>query len=418
MIETAPDSPYIISAQWVLPIARPPIENGYIRIQGDRICEVGRMADLPEYSRPEPPKAGTLLTPGLVNCHLHLEQSFPAVIAKAPGQPFTDWLLNVVRLLREQSSTKEKIQRCKSGAEELLRTGTTCVNDIASGPESLQVFDQMGLRGIVSLEVFHPDASTVNISGWIAAYQAFCQGYEDHSRLKPGLSPHSPYNVSPAAWIALLDACQPSAVHTHLAEFEDEALYLKRQPSCIQHLHQTILGRSFMPHSPATSPVEALGRHNLLNNRLIAAHAIHTSADDRECLRQHGVTIAHCPRSNLALHGKTLTAPNYQASGLTLGLGTDGRLSTPDLDLRAEARCAMQQHHWSAAQAVEAMTLAGAKTLGMDSQIGSLEPGKQADLVLWQAEAIGISPEAQLLHETTQAVQVMIAGQTRWKGGV
>lgn len=417
MIETATDCPSILTAQWVLPIARPPIENGYIRVEQGKITEVGKIHDLPEETRPAEPRAGSLLTPGLVNCHMHLEQSFPAPIHRAAEQSFTDWLLRVVRLLREQSLPSERMARCIRGGNELLSTGTTCVNDIASGPESLQVLDQMGLRGIVSLEVFHPDAVQVDIAHWITSYRAFRQGYEQHPRLKAGLSPHSPYNVSPTAWRALLEACLPPIIHTHLAEFEDETRYLAGQPASILALHQAILGRPFTPQCPAPSPVAYLAEFNLLNAHTIAAHAIHTTAEDREQLAHHGVTVAHCPRSNLALHGKTLSAADWEATGLSLGLGTDGRLSTPDLDLRAEARCAMRHHRWSAARALEAMTLAGAKTLGLDQQIGTLEPGKLADVVLWQsAPAVTDTPEACLLEETTQTVQVVIDGQTRWKG--
>lgn len=416
---TVSDSPILVlTAQWILPVAQAPIENGYIRIDGERIVALGAIHDLPATEREQLPipKPGSLLTPGLVNCHAHLEQFFDAPIRKTPEQPFTDWLLSVVRQLQQQASPEQKRERCVFGTQELLRTGTTCVNDIASGPESLQVLEKYGLRGIVSLEVFHPGHKTVNIAHWIDAYQRFSQEKPHHSKLHVGLSPHSPYNVAPAAWQALLDTGQPSLIHTHLAEFEDEVYYLQGKPSQISHLHQTILGRTFTAQQPANSPVEYLSRFQLLNPHTLVAHAIHTTPEDRQHLAEAGVTVAHCPRSNLALHGQTLKAAEWQDFAIPMGLGTDGRLSTPDLDLRAEARCAMSVHGWTARQALEAMTLNGACALHLEAEIGTLVPGKQADIVLWQAaSAVSDSAEEHLMQENTQAMAVFIAGQCRWQ---
>lgn len=386
-----------------------------MRVENGKITAVGRLADLAESECFQPPEEGSILTPGLVNCHLHLEQSFPEPITKSVDQPFTEWLFQVVQQLKNQSTHEEKSARCRFGVQELLQSGTTCVNDIASSRESLQALDVQGLRGIVSLEVFHPGGEPVQIAHWVSAFQNMQAGYTQHPRLSLGLSPHSPYNVSPEAWLAMAEACQPARIHSHVAEFEDEAQYLQGQPSCIEDLHQRILGRHFAPRHHASSPVAYLHQQQLLNARTVLAHAIHTTAADREALQAAGVGVAHCPRSNLALHGQTLRASEWQDSGIPMGLGTDGRLSTPDLDLRAEARCAMAQHGWNTQQALEAMTLSGAKALGMNDFIGSLSPGKWADLVLWKAQPFSGSPESAVLAESTSIQSVIIAGGVRFK---
>jgi 5-methylthioadenosine/S-adenosylhomocysteine deaminase len=398
----------------VLPVSGAPIENGFVAWDRETIIAVGSLAELPLGCPYEPPKPGTLLTPGLINCHLHLEQSFSQPIAKAPDEPFTNWLLKVVGLLQQHACSSEKLQRCKAGVEELLSTGTTCVNDIASGIESVQALADKGLRGIVSLEVFHPSVKPLNFGPWVQRYQEFTKAFEGQSLLQAGLSPHSPYNVSPAAWQALVDACKPALVHTHLAEFADETRYLQGEPSMIQDLHQAILKQAFAPQAPACSAVEYLSEFNLLNAQTIAAHAIEADADDRALLTQAGTAIAHCPRSNLALHGKTLKAADWD--GIPKGLGTDGRLSTENLDLRAEARCAQQLHGWSDAQTLAAMTLYGAQALHLEKIVGSLDTGKQADIVLWRANAaLGQSPEAQILDAGTTVEEVWIAGGRQWR---
>ena len=414
---TVTKSPSILTARWVLPVSAAPIQNGYVAIENGKIKTVGRLADLPaDCAYPEPEEA-SILTPGLVNCHTHLEQSFAEPIRKLQGEPFTEWLCKVVQTLRASSSAGEKIARCQTGAQELLESGTTCVNDIASGQESLLALDAKGLRGVVSLEVFHPGSDPIQIEHWLAAYRNLQEGYMDHVRLRIGLSPHSAYNVSPVAWQAMVEACQPWLIHSHLAEFEDETRYLQGQNSCIKDLHQRILGQRFSPAYHAPSPVAYLHGRQLLSAQTVLAHAIHTTAADRECLQAAGVGIAHCPRSNLALHGQTLRAADWQCYDIPLGLGTDGRLSTSDLDLRAEARCAMQQHGWSAVRALGAMTINGARVLAMANDIGSLEPGKWADMVLWKAQPFTDLPEDALLRPSTQAQQVLVAGQNRYKRG-
>lgn len=406
---------HIVTAQWVLPLNQAPIEQGFMAIADGKIIALGPLADLPSDWRAKRPESGTLLTPGLINAHVHLEQSFPAPIPKLPDEPFCDWLLKVVALTQRENDPAAKRARAFQGTRELLATGTTCVNDIASGPESFHALDTLGLRGLVSLEVFHPAFEPVSISHWVNRFQELQGIFTGQGRLRLGLSPHSPYNVSPAAWEALVEACCSIRVHAHLAEFVDEALYLQGEPSCIPILHQTILGKTFAPQQTADSAVRYLARFGLLNDSLVVAHAVETDATDRQRLAEAGVSVAHCPRSNLTLHGRTLKASECAEAGIPLALGTDGRLSTEDLDLRAEARCAMARHGWSAAEALAAITLHGAKALGLEGQIGVLSPGYEADYVLWQApQAVASQPEVAVLDEATQVSQVVIQGQTRW----
>lgn len=406
-----------LTAQWILPVSSQPIEWGFIAIQGSRIQAIGRYGDLPETLAISPPKAGTLITPGLVNTHIHLEQSFPEPILKAPNQSFVDWLLGVIQT-RSQNQPLARFHRCLQGAQEVLRTGTTFVNDIASGPESVEALQKTGLRGIVSLEVFHPGYHPININHWIDTYQIMLAAGEGHPLLEISLSPHSLYNVSPQAWQALQKALHPPLIHTHVAEFEAEMDYLAGKPSELETLHQQVLGKTFKPAAPTDSAIQTLLQHHLLNNPTLMAHAIHTTASDRQALASLPVGVAHCPRSNLALHNQTLRWQDWQDSGIPIGLGTDGRLSTPTLDLRDEARCAIRQHGWTNEEALYTMTLGGAQALQMAQEIGSLETGKRADLGVWQTVSSQPvdPPEAMLLHPETHVLEVVIDGQTQYRG--
>ena len=414
----------VLTAEWVLPVSSPPIYQGYLCIaENGRILSMGKLSERSDL--PFAP-SGTLLSPGLINTHLHLEQSFPAPIPKQPDTSFSRWLLDVVAHNRQSGSTADKMTRCRFGAAELLRTGTTCVNDIASGPESLEVLDTFGLRGIVSLECFHPagnQGEPLEISKLVDAYRAFSAEYERHPRLQTGLSPHSLYNVSLPAWEALREACQPPFIHSHVAEWNGEMAYFRDEENSIDDLHETLLGRRFAKPRPTRTPIQHLNDWDLLDSNTLLAHAIHTTAEDRALLAARGTAVAHCPRSNVFLHGDTFHWADWSDSGVKIALGTDGRLSVNDLDLRGEARAAMHRHGWDARQTLEMLTCKGASALNLCLDTGALEVGMWADCVLWQCTpAIGtvqdgdveLLPEEKLLAESTQVSAVYIAGVRRW----
>ncbi len=416
MINQAASERTYWSAQWVLPVSGAPIEWGFVAMESNRIQGVGRYQDLPPSLRVPAPRPGSLITPGLINAHVHLEQSFPTMIEKKPGTSFVDWLLAVIQATRASQRNELKRTRCESGVQESLRAGVTYLNDIASSTESLDAMDQAGVRGMVALEVFHPETNHVQIDFWLRQYEDFCAQWEGHPRLQTTLSPHSPYNVGASAWQALIEAIHPPLIHTHVAECADETHYLARESSEISRLHQQVLHRTFQPREGFSSPIQSLLTNGLLDHPSLLAHAIETTAKDRQALQEKPVGIAHCPRSNMALHGKTLDWTDWQELGIPIGLGTDGRLSTPNLDLREEARFAMQHHGWSAQQALKMLTLEGARALQMASQIGSLEVGKQADWVFWQANPTEAqAPEALVLDPRTRVQTVMIDGQIRYQ---
>lgn len=411
---------HTLTAQWVLPMDAPPIAVGYVQLDTTgRIIRLGAQdaTDAPDNLPPTQP--GSLLTPGLINTHSHLEQSFPQSLPRNPKEDFVDWLIQVVSYNRAHGSPTERVARMQSGIQECLANGTTCVNDLIADIDTLPPLIASGLRGIVSLECFHPQSKPIQIAHITQRFQEIEQACHGNQRLLTGLSPHAPYTMSPPAWQALLDACQPARIHTHVAESIAETAFLQGRDLALNRLFQRVLGQDITPPSPpASSPVALLRQHGLLNAQTIVAHVIHTSAEDRAHLLDSGCSIAHCPRSNLALHGSTLRASDFSPL-IPMGLGTDGRLSTENLDLRAEARAAMQYHpSWRAEQALTALTQDGARVLGLAHQVGSLTPGKAGDMVLWQAASAELpsdaSPADWVLHPDTRPRCVMIQGEVKW----
>jgi len=401
----------VLTAQWLLPVKAEPIHNGYLRVdEQGKILEVGSL-DRIEAHYPLP-QDGSILTPGLINVHTHIEQTVAESIPKLEYETFLDWLLKVVAFNRSCSGLEERQKRCQLGIEFLLSSGTTCINDIASTPDSLTALDAAGLRGIVSLECFHPAAEVdaQRIDQIRQLYKAFSEPYQAHPLLKTGLSPHSPYNVSANAWAELLSTIQPDFVHTHVAEWiTAEKDYLQGQGTDVQILHQALLGKTFAPSFCSETPISHLNEAALLRPRLVLAHCVQSTSDDRALLNVYADTlgVAHCPRSNLALHGQTLDYPDWKNISIPMALGTDGRMSTEDLDLRAEARVAQRLHSWSDEETLEKLTSDGAKVLGMEQEVGQLAPGYFADCVVWQ------TAEAEFLSNAEQALQAMLSSQTK-----
>lgn len=441
--ESQPGKARHFAARWIFPVSGKPVENSYISILGNTIAHIGSLSspnapeELSEYTTGKK-TPDTLITPGLINAHTHLEQSYAEVIPvhnfkTGEAEPFTQWLEQVSKQLKSTATTKQI--RCEAGVDEILATGTTCVNDIASDCDSMHSLSKRGVRSIVSLEVFHPGYEPVHIDHWVSRYHIMQQTshqLDNRDIITLGLSPHSLYNVSPSAWKTLVKTVQPSIIHTHLAEFKDECFYLQGQAKTgIHTLHQQLLGKQFTPEKTADSPVQLFQQSGLsdMGYPLIFAHAVETDTKDRQILSETGAGIIHCPRSNMALHRKTLDWNDWQHNNIPVGLGTDGRLSTKTLDLREEARTAMFLHGWTAQQALQAMTLDSARAIHQSHHIGSLDIGKKADLTIWKPSSWvdtghnvsmdtlleKTSPEFWVLEPETTVLEVLVNGQTVYK---
>ncbi len=418
-----PCSPWYF-AHWVLPVDQPPIQNGFLQVADGVIKSVGSIETLPDSLKQKAlSQLGDsellLITPGLVNTHAHLELTFPEMIPLEAGESMADWLLKVVQQTRQAGSDDDINHRCQAGVAEMLKTGTTCVNDISQQGHSFKALANSGLRGVVSMEFFHPGhglADNKSVNAIADRYKQHFECYKNHPLLHPGLSPHSLYNVSPKIWQHVVKACQPFLVHAHLAESNDELNWLAGKPNGIDELHQQLLGNTFKPlwlNQQSPSTVNYLNQFGLLDRQLMIAHGSFLNLDEIKQLADSSVGLAHCPRSNLALHHKTIHWPDWENSTVAIGLGTDSKLSSPDLDIRAEARAAKEHHGWESKQALQAATLGGATVLNLDSAIGSLAIGKQADFCVWKrSEKPDISKPAEdyWLDCNTMLKQAFVSG--------
>lgn len=352
---------------------------------------------------------GHLLIPGLVNLHSHAAMSL--LRGAGTDLPLQRWLTECIwpleaRFVSESFVADGTLLAC----HEMLRAGITTFNDMYFFPEAAaQAALQLGMRAVVGIVVIDfPTAYASGPDDYLAKGLAARDRLRHEPTLAFTLAPHAPYTVSDAtlARVAGLAAELQLPVHMHLHETASEVT-----ESLAQY---------------GERPLERLARLGLLGPELIAVHAVHVSPDDLDLMASHGVAVAHCPHSNLKLGSGFAPTAGMLARGIRVGLGTDGSASNDRLDLLAEARCAAllakgctgNPQVWGAHETLRAATLAGAQALGLDHRIGSLVPGKEADIVaidLSDPRLSGLSdPVSRLIHcaGREHVRRVWIAGQS------
>jgi len=399
----------VLSADWVLPIGAPAISNGAVAIEDGRIAAVGTRDELGsgiDY-------AGAAILPGFVNAHSHLE--YAVYSGFGDGLPFTPWIvLHTERKARIGVPEMETIARL--GAAECLASGITTIGDCSFSGAAATACAELGLRAIVYIEVFSQDGLTTQMR---TRYEAHRARIEDvlSDRVRIGISPHSLYTASQELWEEAAALGLPMATHLEESEAEREWLQTGTGP--------------FADYPIVRTSLDALAEGGLLSTRLTAAHCVYVDDNEIALLREHGVSVAHCPRSNALLGCGIAPLRKLLDAGITVGLGTDSPASTPSFDMFEELRAAVffararerRPEALTAAEALELATLGSARTLGLDAEVGSLEPGKRADLVVVSLEGSPFVPwedpaAAVVLGGSPERVAAtLVDGEVRYERG-
>ena len=326
---------------------------------------------------------GQVLIPGLVNLHCHAAMSL--MRGFADDQPLMAWLQQHI-WPAEKKHLSEAFVRDGTllAAAEMLAGGVTTVNDMYFCPAAAgEAFIQAGMRATLGMIVLEfPSAYATDADDYLAKGLAMRDALKDEPLLSFAFAPHAPYTVSDATFsrINTLTEQLGLPIHTHLHETADEI-----SDSLKQH---------------GVRPLERLARLGLLGPNFIGVHAVHLNEAEIEFLATHGCHVAHCPTSNLKLASGIAPITQLAAAGVNLGFGSDGAASNNRLDLFAEMRLAAllakgvsgNATALPAAAALKAATLGGARALNLDSRIGSITPGKRADLVAVDLSATSSQP--------------------------
>ncbi|MDI1243083.1 MAG: amidohydrolase family protein [bacterium] len=392
----------ILTADYVLPISSEPIPSGAVAIDADKIVGVGSQdeitanfadADVEEFGK-------AAILPGFVNCHSHLELTALRGALDDVEHDFKAWLLKATAL-RAELSDDDIIQSAIDGAREGAAAGVTCFGDIGRfGHAGVAALKEVGLRGIVFQETeFSPDNATAD-DDFRKLGEKFEKLKEEETELvKVGLSPHSPYTVGSRLFelIAQYSIINGVSLSIHAAESSDEEDLLQRG----EGLFSEFASRAGLEwDSPHCTPIEYLERLGLLSTRPLLAHCVTVSDSDIRKIKSNGAKIAHCPKSNAKFGHGYAPLEKFLDAGISVGLGSDSVASNNICDMLEESRFAAlvarnhpdRKRFITARDVLKSATLGGAKALGRESLIGTLEPGKQADIAVISLDHLAQQP--------------------------
>jgi 5-methylthioadenosine/S-adenosylhomocysteine deaminase len=281
-----------------------------------------------------------------------------------------------VRELKHETPAEQFLAAARLGVRDGWARGVTCVADTGDSGAPLRALAELGGRGIYYQEVFGPDPAQVeeSIAGLRAAVDLL-RGYAS-TRLRVGISPHAPYTVSAPLYRAVADYARSEhlPIALHLAESHAETELIRDGAGPFA---DALARRGITFEAQQASPVDYLHRLGVLREAL-CIHCVQIDARDIGLLKTANAAVAHCPRSNRAHHHGTAPLAALRTAGVPTGLGTDSVVSVGDLDLWAEAGAAGLDEE----DALRMLTIEGARALGWDSEIGSLEVGKAGDLAV------------------------------------
>ena len=404
----------VLSADWVVPVEGPPIRSGAVAIGGDgTIAAVGSIDELGEGDR----YRNAVILPGFVNAHSHLE--YAVYGGFGDGLPFSDWIgLHVQRKRLIDLADMEAIARL--GALDCLRSGITTVGDCSFSGAAAAACVDLGLRGTIYVEVFgeSPDVlgerfetTSERIAGALS--------YD----VRIGVSPHAPYTCS----LDLYRACDGLGVPvaTHLAESEAETEFLVTGKGAWESFADMLV------RPPGTTGIRALADAGVLGPHVLAAHCVQADEEEIAILAANDVAVAHCPRSNAILGCGVAPLEELRAAGVRICIATDSPASTPSFDMFDEMRAALaaararqrRPDALTAAQALELATLGGARALGRDAELGSITPGKKADLTILSLADTSLIPwedpvtAAVLGGSPQRVVATLVSGDIRYEKG-
>jgi 5-methylthioadenosine/S-adenosylhomocysteine deaminase len=412
-------------ARWVVPISSPPIADAVVAVEGSRIEYVGPAEAAPPGTDTD--LGDVLLMPGLVNAHTHLELT--AMRGFLEELDFRRWILRLTNARRAILDRDALLDSARYGLEEGIRAGITSYADTSESGVVMQAMREAGVRGIMYQEVFGPDPAQCAES--IAGLREKAAGlrYLETPLVRLGISPHAPYSVSDDLFRATLqlarDLSLPMAVHIAESELE-HALVADGAGAFADGLRR----RGIAVSARAASPVQLLAELQVLDVAPLLIHCVRVDAHDIETIAASRSPVVHCPVSNAKLGHGVAPLDELLAAGITVGLGSDSMASNNRMDILEEARFALLGQRarigsWETPEAVDVLelaTLGGARALGLDAQVGSLEPGKEADLAAFSLAGVDPiqDPVAAAVFSITgaRARFVTVAGKPLMRDGM
>ncbi|RMF88764.1 MAG: N-ethylammeline chlorohydrolase [Methanobacteriota archaeon] len=323
---------------------------------------------------------GRLVMPGFVNAHTHL--SMTLLRGVADDLPLMTWLNDHIWPIEANLNEDHIRAGADLGIAEMIRSGTTCFNDMYWHMETVaESVKKSGIRAALStplLDVMGPDQR----GKLLREGEALIKRLRGHERITPFLGPHAPYTCSEELLLAVKDLHDKYGVgvHIHVSETKEEVENLKKDKGM--------------------RPFEYLEGIGFLHPGVVAAHSVWVSEVEMGIMKERGVKVAHNPVSNMKIAAGVAPVPEYLRRGIAVGLGTDGAASNNSLDMFEDLKIAALLHKSAtgnpeavpAEAALEMATIGGARALGLDGEIGSIEVGKKADIIMVDRKKPHLTP--------------------------
>jgi aminodeoxyfutalosine deaminase len=373
-------------ARYVFLIDRPPLRDGVVVIDHDRIVAVGAgsSAAAREFGAVARDLGNVAILPGLINAHTHLEFSDLRQPLGTPGMAFADWIRLVVRNRRERATDEDSIAR---GIAESSAYGVTALGEIASKPWQRGTAWPLEITEFCEVIAFRSGPEDARYAAAVNAVSSGGDaGLQWSDAFRPGLSPHTPYSVRPDVIRKLveLSAARRIPLAHHLAETREELTLLREGAGPLVDLMNDF-GQWDAAAIPAGSrPMDYL-RMLAGAQRALVIHGNYLAADEIAFLaeRSNHMSVVYCPRTHAFFQHEPYPLAKMLSAGVNVALGTDSRASNPDLSILAEFQFAAKRYPTiSPADLLRAITVNAAKALGRDDEIGTLTPGKFADLAI------------------------------------
>ena len=405
----------ILTAETVLPVSSKPLKNASVLISGGKIREIGKSAALRKRYKGviERDLGNGILLPGFVNAHTHLELGWMFKRLRSFGG-FTGWLGQIIKEKRSGIADGEIAESVEEGIRANIRSGVTTVGEISSyGGIDIPLLKSSGLRTVLFREILDSNEGAADFSS-----------LEKGALFEERLFPHSPYSCSPGVLKKSLRSHRKNGVPLgiHLAESADEVRFLRGEENNIEKKIFPLINKApFKKHS-ADTPVSYLRRAGLLDGvRITLVHMVQVSGEEARELCELDAAIVLCPRSNFFLQVGAPPVKEY-AKFNRIGIGTDGLSSNYNLNFFEEMRFLHLLMSQSLGQraayvTVYAATLGGAKALYIEDETGSIEPGKEADLIFLGNGAGSGDPYLSVISSDARDVgMVMVRGNIIYAG--
>lgn len=388
------------------------IQKGAILIDGEKIAEVGESGRLEKkYAKLKKRVIngqGLVAIPGLINAHTHAAMNL--LRGFADDMPLKDWLEQKIWPAEAKMSPRDIYRGTLAAGEEMLRGGTTAFNNMYWQPqEEIRAVARVGLRGWLSITVI--DNGVLNIKPPLIEKVYGKIRQRVGRTIKITLAPHAVYTVTEETlkWCRRFADQNNLLLHIHLSETEEEVVNCLKTHGC--------------------RPAEYLEKIGFWGSNVVAAHGCWLDDNEIKILARRGVSVAHCPASNLKLVSGVMPLSKLVKAGVNVALGTDGSSSNNNLDMLEEMKIAALIHKWNeknpaAADAQTILDLAtvnGARALKIEADAGSIDSGKQADIVLINFDQAHLQPCHNAVSNIVYSAQggdvkmVLIGGRVLYK---